>query len=158
LTRCCFPSFSSLPTNKNSVSNGSGYNGTLADILYPLFFYQFPECIPNLAIALGISPPNSILRRFTFFVKTSLCGYPVIDMSGYNPNDESGNSSSNDPTSVTRFTEALSLYGGTPDIHSRSPSVTHSLSPALPTIWSVCYHHPVSIPFLIFVLVLLLYL
>lgn len=31
--------------------------------LYPWFFYQIPELLPNLAIAIGVSPPNGILRR-----------------------------------------------------------------------------------------------
>ncbi len=30
--------------------------------MYPLFFYQFPEFFPNLAIALGIAPPKSLIR------------------------------------------------------------------------------------------------
>eukprot|EP01039_Chlorochromonas_danica_P006926 gene6926-7661_t len=34
------------------------------NLLYPWIFYQIPETLPNLAIAMGISPPNGILRRF----------------------------------------------------------------------------------------------
>lgn len=34
------------------------------NILYPMFFYQLPELLPNLVIALGISPPDGILRRY----------------------------------------------------------------------------------------------
>lgn len=37
--------------------------GPIGDATYPLFFYQIPELIPNLVIALGISPPNGVLRR-----------------------------------------------------------------------------------------------
>eukprot|EP01032_Pedospumella_encystans_P022176 gene22176-25132_t len=32
--------------------------------IYPFFFYQIPEMVPNLVIALGISPPNGILRQW----------------------------------------------------------------------------------------------
>jgi hypothetical protein len=30
--------------------------------MYPLFFYQLPELLPNIAIALGIAPPQSVIR------------------------------------------------------------------------------------------------
>lgn len=37
-------------------------NWQIGNIIYPLFFYQFPEFFPNLVIAVGISPPKGILR------------------------------------------------------------------------------------------------
>lgn len=42
---------------------------------YPFFFYQVPEMVPNLVIALGISPPGGVLRR-----AFNLCiyGYRVV--------------------------------------------------------------------------------
>lgn len=36
----------------------------VGDITYPFFFYQIPELIPNLVIALGVSPPNGVLRQW----------------------------------------------------------------------------------------------
>ena len=34
----------------------------VGELTYPLFLYQFPEFFPNLAIAIGISPPSGVLR------------------------------------------------------------------------------------------------
>jgi hypothetical protein len=41
------------------------YNNSAAidNFSYPFFYYQLPELVPNLVIALGISPPNGILRN-----------------------------------------------------------------------------------------------
>lgn len=36
---------------------------------YPFFYYQIPELVPNLVIALGISPPNGVLRQFVMLCK-----------------------------------------------------------------------------------------
>ena len=38
------------------------YSEPIGEVIYPFFFYQVPEMLPNLVIALGISPPNGILR------------------------------------------------------------------------------------------------
>jgi hypothetical protein len=43
------------------VYEGAGLIGRVA---YPFFFYQIPELVPNLVIALGISPPNGIMRHW----------------------------------------------------------------------------------------------
>eukprot|EP00599_Poterioochromonas_sp_BG-1_P011344 CAMPEP_0173156942 /NCGR_PEP_ID=MMETSP1105-20130129/15219_1 /TAXON_ID=2985 /ORGANISM="Ochromonas sp., Strain BG-1" /LENGTH=328 /DNA_ID=CAMNT_0014074091 /DNA_START=189 /DNA_END=1172 /DNA_ORIENTATION=- len=54
------------------LAHGNGYDIEVGDALYPLFYYQFPESLPNLAIALGISPPNSVLRRAMRWVKINI--------------------------------------------------------------------------------------
>jgi hypothetical protein len=43
--------------------NGYWHTSDIGDLTYPFFFYQVPELVPNLVIALGISPPNGILRQ-----------------------------------------------------------------------------------------------
>ena len=35
---------------------------------YPFFYYQVPELVPNLVIALAISPPNGVLRQWARLV------------------------------------------------------------------------------------------
>lgn len=34
------------------------------DYIYPYWFYQFPELLPDLAVAYGISPPQGVLRMY----------------------------------------------------------------------------------------------
>eukprot|EP01032_Pedospumella_encystans_P022916 gene22916-25957_t len=48
---------------------------TFGDVTYPFFFYQVPEMVPNLVIALGISPPGGVLRKVFRIV---LYGYRVV--------------------------------------------------------------------------------
>ena len=56
--------------------------GMVGDITYPFFFYQVPELVPNLVIALGISPPTGVLRQvartatyaYRVAVNALLCG------------------------------------------------------------------------------------
>lgn len=42
----------------------SGFTNIVNEVGYPFFFYQLPEFIPTLAIAIGISPPN--VSKHTF--------------------------------------------------------------------------------------------
>jgi hypothetical protein len=53
----CFIFF---PLDPSSVIFNQQY--MVGRITYPLFLYQFPEFFPNIAIAIGISPPKGILR------------------------------------------------------------------------------------------------
>lgn len=53
----CFIFF---PLDPQSVIFNQQYR--VGQVTYPLFLYQFPEFFPNLAIAIGISPPKGILR------------------------------------------------------------------------------------------------
>ena len=91
----------------DDLADGRGYNPNVADTMYPLFYYQFPESIPNLAIALGISPPNSILRRAIALVRRVLCCTKPQAFPQFNAN-ESGTTFEPQP-SLSRFTDAF-LY------------------------------------------------
>jgi hypothetical protein len=82
------------------------------DTLYPLFYYQLPESIPNLAIAVGISPPNSILRKAIRWLKYYFCGapdpsYPLSAIASANPSHASQQHSG---TAGGEYTDTLSLY------------------------------------------------
>jgi len=56
-------SFSVHPAH--STTHTEGYDASWS---YPFFFYQIPELVPNLVIAMGISPPNGVLRQAARFV------------------------------------------------------------------------------------------
>jgi hypothetical protein len=92
------------------LNNGQGYDPAVNDALYPLFYYQLPESIPNLAIAVGISPPNSILRRAIRWLKYYFCGapdpsYPLSIIASNNPSQASQPKSGGG-----EYTDTLSLY------------------------------------------------
>eukprot|EP01038_Epipyxis_sp_PR26KG_P013841 gene13841-18564_t len=117
-----------------SISND---NKTLKSIFFPFFFYQLPELIPNIAILVGISPPNGILRvgiktqRFCFFSYDK----EVQDKSekdGYSNQSEGAIAdelASPFNTSKVSMLSASQLFSLEQDYSRRSPMTEASLTP-----------------------------
>ena len=71
-------------------------------IIYPLFYYQFPELFPNLAIAIGISPPKGLLRTIL---------WDVFSIGVVNNRARSKSSNASKTTSDSWWRSSYWLYG-----------------------------------------------
>jgi hypothetical protein len=97
------------------LSVTAGYSEEVGTGMYPLFFYQFPESIPNLAIALGISPPDGILRKM---LRVLMCRASTL---GKRFQQRSTDSLASSNASISPLTETL-VASSTPSEQLSHPS------------------------------------
>lgn len=110
-------------------------------LLYPLWFYEFPEFFPNLLIAVGISPPYSFCRKCSFeniylwcVESGCCCGCSHVSSAvkgGQRVRAKSVNKPNVYPLDLTLSSDSTYSDGGesvTTSIFSHAPGIEGSLS------------------------------
>lgn len=98
----------------------------IGGVVYPLFYYQFPDFFPNFAIAYGISPPKSVIRRFMYLItlRPDPDGFPNLILEIVNGNFlRTGKS---DRIAHRRTSEHPSFYSNENSISTNGSQSFHS--------------------------------